>query len=32
MTQGWRLLFVSWDDVTLEPEQTIERIRLALQR
>ena len=30
--QGWRLTFVTWDDVTLEPEQTLERIRLAVQR
>lgn len=27
---GWRLTFVTWDDVTLEPEQTLERIRLAV--
>ena len=30
--QGWRLLFVSWDDVTLEPQQTLDRVALALQR
>jgi very-short-patch-repair endonuclease len=28
--QGWRLLFVTWDDVMLEPEQTLDRIRLAI--
>jgi hypothetical protein len=27
--QGRRLTFVTWDDVTLESEQTLERIRLA---
>jgi very-short-patch-repair endonuclease len=30
--QGWRLLFVTWDDVTKRPEETVERIRLALAR
>lgn len=28
--QGWRLTFVSWDDVTKRPEQTLHRIALAL--
>ena len=28
--QDWRLLFLTWDDVTKRPEETIERIRLAL--
>jgi very-short-patch-repair endonuclease len=28
--QGWRLLFVTWDDVTKRPDQTIERIAFAL--
>jgi very-short-patch-repair endonuclease len=27
---GWRLMFVSWDDVVRHSEQTLERIRLAL--
>ena len=27
---GWRLMFVTWDDVVRHPEQTVERIRLAL--
>jgi very-short-patch-repair endonuclease len=30
--QGWRLLFVSWDDVMIEPQQTLDRVALALQR
>lgn len=29
--QGWRLTFVSWDDVTKRPEQTLQRIALALE-
>ncbi len=28
--QGWRLIFVTWDDVTRRPEQTLERIAIAL--
>ena len=28
--QGWRLVFVSWDDVTLRPAETLDRIRYAL--
>jgi very-short-patch-repair endonuclease len=28
--QDWRLFFVTWDDVTQRPEETIERIRFAL--
>jgi very-short-patch-repair endonuclease len=28
--QDWRLLFLTWDDVTNRPDETIERIRLAL--
>jgi very-short-patch-repair endonuclease len=27
--QGWRLVFVTWDDVTQRPEQTLHRIELA---
>ena len=27
---GWRLLHVTWDDVTRSPQQTLDRIRLAL--
>jgi very-short-patch-repair endonuclease len=30
--QGWSLTFVSWDDVTLRPEETLHRIALALAR
>ena len=29
--QGWRLLFVTWDDVTKRPHETIDRIHLALR-
>ena len=28
--RDWRLLFLTWDDVTKRPDETIERIRLAL--
>ena len=28
--QDWRVLFVTWDDVTERPDETIERIRLAI--
>jgi len=27
---GWRLVHVTWDDVTKRPEQTLDRIRMAL--
>ncbi len=30
--QGWRLLFVSWDDVVLRPDETLARVAGALQR
>jgi very-short-patch-repair endonuclease len=30
--QGWRLVFVTWDDVTQRPEQTLHRIELARDR
>jgi very-short-patch-repair endonuclease len=29
-TQGWRLVFVTWDDVTRRPAQTLDRIAIAL--
>ena len=29
---GWRLLFVTWDDVTKRPTETLGRIHLALGR
>ena len=29
--QGWRLVFVSWDDVIARPDETIHRIALALE-
>jgi very-short-patch-repair endonuclease len=29
---GWSLTFVSWDDVTLRPDETLRRISLALER
>lgn len=29
---GWRVLFVTWDDVTERPDQTLHRIELALSR
>ena len=29
---GWSLTFVSWDDVTLRPEETVRRIGFALER
>jgi len=29
-TQGWRLVFVTWDDVTRRPSQTLDRIAIAL--
>jgi very-short-patch-repair endonuclease len=29
--QDWRLVFLTWDDVTKRPEETIERIRYALK-
>jgi very-short-patch-repair endonuclease len=28
--QGWRIMFVTWDDVTKEPRQTLDRIAIAL--
>jgi very-short-patch-repair endonuclease len=30
--QGWSLTFVSWDDVTLRPDETLHRVALALAR
>jgi len=30
--RGWRLTFVSWDDVTKRPEETLRRISIALER
>jgi very-short-patch-repair endonuclease len=30
--QGWQLTFVSWDDVTLRPQETLQRVSLALDR
>ena len=27
---GWRVLIVTWDDVTMRPEETLDRIALAL--
>ena len=29
-SRGWRLLHVTWDDVTMRPRETIERICVAL--
>ncbi|MGQ0824304.1 MAG: endonuclease domain-containing protein [Actinomycetota bacterium] len=29
--RGWRVMFVTWDDVTKHPEETLERIGLALR-
>jgi very-short-patch-repair endonuclease len=29
-TQGWRLVFVTWDDVTRRPGETMDRIAIAL--
>jgi very-short-patch-repair endonuclease len=29
--QGWRLIFVTWDDVTKKPEQTLQRISGAIE-
>ena len=31
-SQGWRLIFVTWDDVTTEPEQTLHCMSGALQQ
>jgi very-short-patch-repair endonuclease len=28
---GWRLMFVTWEDVTQHPEETLERIAIALR-
>jgi very-short-patch-repair endonuclease len=27
--QGWRLIFVTWDDVTRFPDRTVQRIEIA---
>ena len=29
---GWRIVHVTWDDVTRHPQQTVERVRMAVQR
>ena len=29
---GWRLIHVTWDDVTKHPDETVARIRSAVQR
>ena len=29
---GWRLIHVTWDDVTNHPDETVARIRSAVQR
>ena len=28
---GWRIIFVTWDDVTLHPDETLHRVALALR-
>ena len=28
---GWRLMFVTWEDVTRHPEEALERIAIALR-
>lgn len=30
--QGWRLIHLTWDDVTLRPDETIARVREAIRR
>jgi very-short-patch-repair endonuclease len=29
---GWRIMVVTWDDVTRHPAETLERVALALHR